>query len=254
MHDDHAYQSFLSKLFKKYPQITNEQEKELVLEYVRTKDRRISEKIIMGNARYIAYVANVFAKRYGVRREDCFQEGIGTMQNVIDKLDPALMYTHERATVTAYAKWYVVVSMQRFIEKSYISVSLSNPYGRAALFYKKEKRKGVIERDLRFGAEEFDFSYDDVSNTMENTVHDEVADAEANKVFKEFFEQVDKSLNEKQSAILKERLLQHKEDGLKLEELGDKFGLSRERIRQIEEQLLTTIKNKAKSKGLRDSL
>ena len=61
-----------------------------------------------------------------------------------------------------------------------------------------------------------------------------------------------KTLTEKQANVIRLRFGFDGSKGKTLEEIGQEYGLSRERIRQIEEKALRRLRHSSRSRRLRD--
>jgi RNA polymerase sigma-32 factor len=82
--------------------------------------------------------------------------------------------------------------------------------------------------------------------SQNSTAEELLAEKEGQELVKKHFDEFAKSLNEKELAIFHGRLLS--EEKMTLQELSDKFGISKERIRQIEERLIDKLKTFMQSK------
>ena len=124
------------------------------------------------------------------------------------------------------------------------------------------KEKEVVEMEQRLGGS--DLSVDmplhegeegtllDVLKSSAATAEDQVADAEYRRRLNDKIREFGSTLRDKDRLIFDQRLLA--EDPLTLQEIGDKYGISRERVRQVESRLKRRLKEylAAQFEDLRD--
>jgi len=200
---------------------------------------------------------------------DLIQEGnIGLMQ-AIKKFDP-----FRGIKLSYYASFWIKAYILKFIMDNWKLVKIGTTQAQRKLFYNLKKEKGrllamgidpapkllsekfsvtereVIEMDQRLG--EWELSLD--APISENSGEDHKAflpdkepspeallsRQELGEILKSKLDYFQKELSPREKEIFKKRILA--EDPLTLQELGDHFGVSRERIRQLEEKLLTKVK------------
>jgi RNA polymerase sigma-32 factor len=121
------------------------------------------------------------------------------------------------------------------------------------------KEDEVVEMEQRLASRDLSVDVpigDDEEATMLNFLpdnkqspEDEFADTQFREVLREKMAQFGKNLKDKELVIYEERLLN--EEPLTLREIGEKYGISRERVRQIEERVKKKLKNYL-SKELKD--
>ncbi len=261
-------QRYLTEI-NRYPLLTPQEEKELLFQYHKTQDTELAYKLITSNLRLVVKIAMDFQRYWMQNLLDLIQEGnIGLMQ-AIKKFDP-----FRGIKLSYYASFWIKAYILKFIMDNWKLVKIGTTQAQRKLFYNLKKEKGrllamgidpapkllsekfsvtereVIEMDQRLG--EWELSLD--APISENSSEDHKAflpdkepspeallsRQELGEILKSKLDSFQKELTPREKEIFNKRILT--EDPLTLQELGDHFGVSRERIRQLEEKLLTKVK------------
>ncbi len=249
---------------RKYPLLTKEEEIELAKRYKEKGDVEAAYKLVTSNLRLVVKIAMEFQKYWMQNLMDLIQEGnIGLMQ-AVKKFDPYRGYKF-----SYYASFWIKAYIIKFIMENWNLVKIGTTQAQRKLFFnlRKEKEKlerqgikatpkllsqrlhvresDVIEMDQRLSGSEMSLD-SPVSSDSEDShiaflsdssplVDDRMADEEARRILHEKLMQFRKHLKDKEAVIFDKRLLA--EEPLTLQEIGDQFGISRERVRQIEARL-----------------
>ncbi len=254
--------------------LTPEEEKELTAQFHETGDRDAGYRLITSNLRLVIKIAMEFQKYWMKNLLDLIQEGnIGLMQ-AIKKFDP-----YRGIKLSYYASFWIKAYILKFIMDNWKLVKVGTTQSQRKLFYnlKREKEKlraqgyepgpkllsdvlqvkeeEVVEMEQRLsgwelsldaplkeGSEEFHKNFLPVS---EPQVEDVLADMEIKELFRKKLAELREELNDKELDILDLRLLAEKP--LTLQEIGARHGISRERVRQIEDRLIKRIRHFLKS-------
>lgn len=254
----------------KYNLLTPEEEKTLAIRYRETEDKDAAYKLITSNLRLVIKIALEFQKYWMKNLLDLIQEGnIGLMQ-AIKKFDP-----YRGIKLSYYASFWIKAYILKFIMDNWKLVKIGTTQSQRKLFYnlKREKEKlralgyepgpkllsevlqvreeEVVEMEQRLGGWELslDAPLKDGSEeyhknflpTSEPQVEDMLADAELKNVFRQKLSEFRPSLTDKELDILDSRLLAEKP--LTLQEIGARHGVSRERVRQIEDRLIKKLRH-----------
>ncbi len=254
----------------RYALLTPEEEKSLTARYRETGDKDVAYKLITSNLRLVIKIALEFQKYWMKNLLDLIQEGnIGLMQ-AIKKFDP-----YRGIKLSYYASFWIKAYILKFIMDNWKLVKIGTTQAQRKLFYnlKREKEKlraqgfepgpkllsdvlhvreeEVVEMEQRLGSWELSLdaplregSEDYHKNflpTYEPQVEEILADAEIKGMFREKLAEFRKSLSDKELDILDSRLLAEK--GLTLQEIGARHGVSRERVRQIEDRLIKKLRH-----------
>lgn len=261
--------SLYMKNVNEIPLLTREEEYELALRWYDHKDLDAAHQLVVSNLRFVVKVAYEYV-HYGLKMMDLIQEGnIGLMQ-AVKKFNPYKGYR-----LISYAVWWIRAYIQNFIIKSWSLVKIGTTQAQKKLFYKMKQVKNALgidetsEEDISAIAGELDVN-DDVVREMDQRLagrdlslnaalgdDDEVTyldfvsedpvqesiliDEEEEQNLKNDISEALKSLNEKESYIITHRVMAEK--GMTLQEIADEFGISRERVRQIEVGALKKLRN-----------
>jgi RNA polymerase sigma-32 factor len=264
-----ALQKYLSEL-RKYPLLTPEDEHKLAVHYKETGDRAAAEKLVTANLRFVVKVAAEYSK-FGARMIDLIQEGNVGLMHAVREFNP-----YKGVRLITYAVWWIRGYIQEYLMKNYSQVRIGTTQAQKKLFYRlnKEKAKldseghtpstkllssrlGVTEeevremekrmsgRDLSIDAPQGDDDsgrrwIENQTNSSDVGVDDKLALDEEKEIFHREIETVIKVLNDKEKYLLQNRILG--DPPQTLQEVGDHFGITRERARQLEERVIEKIK------------
>ena len=207
-------------------------------------DLEAARTLVSANLRYVVQIAFEF-KSYGIALKDLIQEGNIGLMKAVKKFDP------EKGTrLVTYAAWWIRSEIQEFIIKTKGLVKRSARALKKKLFYKgnneiKDHDGNLITTDdysldAQVSEGESDLTHLD---TMESSLpgHAEaIAEAQECAIVKSSLEGAVSELNEKEQYIIEKRVMS--ENPMQLAEIGEKFSLSRERVRQIEKEALAKLK------------
>jgi RNA polymerase sigma-32 factor len=254
----------------RYALLTPEEEKALTTHYRETGDKETAYKLITSNLRLVIKIALEFQKYWMKNLLDLIQEGnIGLMQ-AIKKFDP-----YRGIKLSYYASFWIKAYILKFIMDNWKLVKIGTTQSQRKLFYnlKREKEKlralgyepgpklladvlqvreeEVVEMEQRLGGWELsldaplkDGSEEYHKNFLpasEPQVLEILADSELKEVFRRKLAEFRQSLSDKEVDILDSRLLAEKP--LTLQEIGARHGVSRERVRQIEDRLIKKLRH-----------
>lgn len=258
---------------KRFPLLSAEEEHELAVRLVEEDDASAARRLIESNLRLVVKIAYEY-KRAHQSLLDMVQEGnVGLMQ-AVSKFDP-----YRGVKLSSYASWWIRAFILKFILNNHRLVKVGTTQAQRKLFFnlKKEKdrlesqgfdadaatiakslnvrEKDVVEMQKRLGAPDASFDaplMGDDDGTL-RTRHDVMESANGNRP--------DEAVEESQfQSLLKEKLgifadtLEGREEVIfrqrwltnhpkVLREIGDQFGVSRERARQIEKRLLDRVRD-----------
>ncbi len=267
-------QQYLREI-SKYPLLSREEEERLTKEYYKTRDPRIAYRLVTSNLRLVVKIALDFQKFWMQNFLDLIQEGnLGLMQ-AVKKFDP-----YRGVKFSYYASFWIKAYILKFIMDNWRLVKIGTTQAQRKLFYnlRKEKERldamgfepapklisqrlnvreeDVIEMEQRMSAgeisldapikEDSDELHRDFLADPGPKVEDQVAKREVLTKLKGLLEEFGKDLKDKERVIFYERLLA--EDPLTLQQIGQRFGISRERVRQIEERLLKKLRKYLKER------
>lgn len=254
---------------RKYPLLTPEEEHALAVRYYETGDPIAAEKLVTSNLRFVVKIALEYAKM-GAKLMDVIQEGNVGLMHAVKEYNP-----YKGVKLITYAVWWIRGYIREFLLKQYSMVKIGTTQNQKKLFYNLEREKqklltegeessaallssrmGIPEKDIelmeqRMGGRDIslDAPIDEDGNTHLIDIQKDTSNPEAElevleliDMLKEKIEEIKPSLNEKELDILENRILA--DEPKTLQEIGDKYGITRERTRQLEERLMKNLKEK----------
>lgn len=260
---------------RKYPPLSRGEEIELVRRYRESGDRQALFRLVTSNLMLVVRVALSF-RRAANNLLDLIQEGNLGLLQAIERFDPGV-----GVRLPTYAVWWIRAFIIKYLLDNVRLVRVGTTNARRKLIYnlRQEKAKleaagfevepkllaehfGVSERDVvdvEAALESKDVSLDAPVSEEEDgrargdlvaasgpTAEEEAARRELQERAHAVIADFRKGLTEKERAILDLRILS--EDPLTLQALGDRFGTTREAVRQVEARLLSRLKSYLKDK------
>ncbi|OGP83602.1 MAG: RNA polymerase subunit sigma-70 [Deltaproteobacteria bacterium RBG_16_54_11] len=258
---------------KQYPLLSPEEEFALAARYRETEDMEIAHQLITSNLRFVVKVSLEY-RGYGLKLLDIIQEGNIGLMVALKKFDP-----HKGYRFISYAIWWIRAYIQNFIIRSWSLVKMGTTQIQKKLFYKMGRIKGIAHeehqeekieelaqelnvrgsdieemqkrfagRDLSLDAKlDFDqgISFLDLLPDLSPDQEELLGESEEDDVLKDEVEAALGHLSERERFIVSQRIMA--DDPMTLQELGDTFQISRERVRQIEGEALRKLKNQLAS-------
>ena len=265
------------KKISQFPLLTNEEEKDLAYRWVKNGDTKAAQKLVTSHLRLVAKIAMGY-KGYGLPIFDLISEGnLGLMQ-AVKKFDPDKGFR-----LATYAIWWIRASVQEYVLHSWSLVKIGTTAAQKKLFFNLRRMRNQLKKyeeghlsndqiksisvDLGVTVDEVkqmegrvfnqDFSLntplnDENQSEWIDQIEDENMDI-GNKTEKddeldkrkELFNLAVKTLESRELEILEARRLE--EPVKTLEELSQKFSISRERVRQIENKAIKKIQEEIKN-------
>ena len=268
---------------KKFPMLAAEEEYMLAKNWKATGNIKAAEKLVTSHLRLVAKIAMGY-RGYGLPVNEMISEGnIGLMQ-AVKKFEPEKGFR-----LATYAMWWIKASIQEYILRSWSLVKIGTTTAQKKLFFNLKKIKNRIspetEGDLRDEhvnhiAKKLDVSKEEVvsmnrrlsgkefslnsqvgedGDEWQDWLEDKELDHDLKYAHHEEMEQRRdllkdsiKILNDREREILYSRRLN--DDPTTLEDLSQKYKISRERVRQIENRAFEKLQKHmlllAKSKNL----
>jgi RNA polymerase sigma-32 factor len=261
-------QRYLAEV-RQYPLLNREEEEKLAKAYFESGDTDAAAKLVTSNLRLVVKIAMDHQRYWMKNLLDLIQEGnVGLMQ-AVQKFDP-----FRGIKFSYYASFWIKAYILKFIMDNWRLVRLGTTQSQRKLFYnlRKEKEKlrakgitpgpkllsaklgvaekDVVEMDQRLSSWELSLdapvrpdSEDDHQSFMpdeSSSAEDDLASDELRRLFHEQLMAFRNTLDNKEKDILDLRLLA--ENPITLNDLGEKHGISRERVRQIQVRLMKKLK------------
>ena len=261
---DNSLVSYMEQI-KKFPVLSEAEEEKLVVDFQSRGDMNAAQTLVTSHLRLAAKIAFNY-RHYGLPMADIISEAnIGLMQ-AVKKFDLS-----KKVRLATYAIWWIKAAINDYILRSWSLVKIGTRAAQKKLFYNLNRikarlgiyenrelepmvvksiarelvvdEKDVVEMNRRMGGdkslnvaacddsdeEKVDFVVDSRQNIEENLGRRQENALKA-RVLRECLNE----MGEREQYIIKSRMLTDKP--VTLEEIGVKFGISRERVRQIEKK------------------
>jgi RNA polymerase sigma-32 factor len=260
-------QRYLAEI-RRFPLLGRDEEHRLAVRYKEYEDVQAAYKLVTSNLRLVVMIAREYQKAFK-NLLDLIQEGNMGLMEAVKNFDP-----YRGVRFPSYAVWWIRAYMIRYIMNDWRMVKIGTTQAQRKLFFNLQKEKEkiesegltpgpkllaqrlnvkedeVVEMEQRLGSRDLSVDVpigDDSEATMLNFLQDnkqspeeQFADAQYRELLRQKMEQFAKSLKDKELVIYRERLLT--EEPVTLREIGEKYGISRERVRQIEERVKKKLK------------
>jgi RNA polymerase sigma-32 factor len=264
-----------------YPMLTSEEERDLANRYRDEGDLEAAKKLAVTHLRLVAKIAMEYRNASG-NALDLIQEGnIGLLQ-AIKNFDP-----ERGARLATYASWWIKSYILKYILDNFRLIKIGTTKTQKKLFYNlmKEKRKleamgymatpvelskklGVAEKEVvemhkRLTEPEYGLSapvkagnndgqgsatLQDFIPNSDEPIDSRVSRSQSDDILKNKFEEFAATLGERDRRIFKERLLA--ELPLTLQVIADEFGITKERVRQLETKLISKLRESFEESGI----
>ncbi|MDZ4738097.1 MAG: RNA polymerase sigma factor RpoH [Rhodospirillaceae bacterium] len=269
---------YLSEI-RKFPMLEPEQEYMLAKSWREHGDTDAAHQLVTSHLRLVAKIAMGY-RGYGLPVSELISEGNVGMMQAVKRFDPERGFR-----LATYAMWWIRAAIQEYILHSWSLVKMGTTAAQKKLFFNLRRIKGriqaleegdmspenvakiatelkvpeqdVIDMNRRLSAPDHSLNapiridgegewMDWLEDDSENQ-ETELAEREELGLRNAMLSKAMKGLNPRERHILSERRL--KDEPSTLEELSHVYGISRERVRQIEvrafEKLQKSIRNMA---------
>ena len=264
---------------RRFPMLEPQEEYMLAKRWREHGDREAAHRLVTSHLRLVAKIAMGY-RGYGLPISEVISEGnVGLMQ-AVKRFEPEKGFR-----LATYAMWWIKASIQEYILRSWSLVKMGTTANQKKLFFNLRKAKSKIsalnEGDLRpdqvkIIAKRLGVTEQDVVDmnrrlggdaSLNAPIRDDgefgewqdwlADDSESQEtVLAEHEEELDNRrkalssaldvLNERERRIFEARRLA--DDPVTLEELADEFGVSRERVRQIEVRAFEKVQKAVKNR------
>lgn len=254
----------------RFTSLSREEEHELALQYRQNGDRETAYRLVTSNLKLVVKIAMIYHKVYR-NLLDLIQEGNLGLLQAVKRFDP------DRGTrLPTYAAWWIKAYILKFLldNSRMVRIGTTNARRKILMNLSKQKREleakgiaptskllaenlGVEERDLReveqgmsgpdisldapIGDTDGDIRYIDTLRMMEQSVDDKIAQGEFRGMLEKKFAEFSETLSERERDILTSRLIADEPETL--QQIADRYGISREAVRVAEKKLVAKLKN-----------
>lgn len=273
--DDDGLHRYLEQI-KQFPVLSAQEEIDLVREFKEKGNLQAAQKLITSHLRLAVKIALTY-RRYGLPTSDLISEAnIGLMQ-AVKKFD-----INKKVRLSTYAMLWIKAALNDFVLRSWSLVKIGTVAAQKKLFYNLGRIKArlglydnkelapsevkqianelvvderdVVEMNRRIGGDSslnVPVSKDDESVEAIDLLADKTQNIENNYARREEAElkrrillQAMSKLNDREQYIVKNRMLSETPETL--DEIGEKFQISRERVRQMEKRAFEKLSTEVK--------
>ncbi len=269
---------------RKFPMLEPNEEYMLARAWREHEDTDSAHRLVTSHLRLVAKIAMGY-RGYGLPLSELISEGNVGMMQAVKRFDPERGFR-----LATYAMWWIRAAIQEYILRSWSLVKMGTTAAQKKLFFNLRKLKGqlqaieegdlppqtvatiaerlnvpeqdVVDMNRRLAAPDHSLNAplrmdgDDewVDWLVDETENQETMFAEAEELSnrRELLQDAMKNLNERERHILTERRL--RDSPTTLEDLSQEYGISRERVRQIEVRAFEKLQKAIKAKALEQRL
>lgn len=266
---------YLSEIAKE-PLLTPEEEIQLAIK-IRKGDTSALERLIKSNLRFVVSVAKQYQNQ-GLSLGDLINEGNVGLMKAARRFDETRGFKF-----ISYAVWWIRQSiLQALAEQSRIVRlplnrvgtlnRIGKEYGRLEQEFEREPSPEELANALEMDVEELSdvmlmngkpmsmdapFNQNDENSLHDVLVNDDLPSPDEVLMTESLKAEIKNALdvlNEREKEVLKLYFGIDTEQALTLEEIGEKFNLTRERVRQIKEKAIRKLRHNSRSKNLKSYL
>ncbi len=256
---------------RRYPLLSREEEHELAVKFAKTRDPKIAKRLITSNLRLVVKLAHEYRRAYR-NLLDLVQEGNLGLLQAVQKYDP-----YRGVKLSSYAAWWIRAYMLKFILNNWRLVKIGTTQAQRKLFFNlnKEREKledsgfaptnkqiadrlSVPEREvadmqMRLGSGEMSLDAPVGREDEGGRTHVDMLESsgdlrpdvttegrEFQALLHNKLKDFEQTLKGREQTLFRDRLIA--DQPLTLQEVGERYDISRERARQIEARLLQRLK------------
>jgi RNA polymerase sigma-32 factor len=267
----------------KYPLLSPEEELDFARRHFEDGDIAAAHRLVTSNLRLVVKIANDF-RQVQNNVLDLIQEGNYGLMQAVKKYNP-----YKGVKLSSYAAWWIRAYILKFIMDNKSQVKIGTTAAQRKLFFNLRKEmdrllaeydhvdtkllaerldvreKDVLEMQMRLSAPDFSLDaplgYGDEDGSDGTTrgallpsggisVEEEIASNEIKAAFAEHLQEFKKTLKGRDLQVFEDRIMN--DNPLTLQEIGDRYGITRERARQIEAKIMQSLKKFVKDQGIID--
>jgi RNA polymerase sigma-32 factor len=260
-------QRYLTEI-RRFRLLSREEEHQLAVQYKEYGNVEAAYKLVTANLRLVVMIAREYQKAFK-NLLDLIQEGNMGLMEAVKNFDP-----YRGVRFPSYAVWWIRAYMIRYIMNDWRMVKIGTTQAQRKLFFNLQKEKEkveaegltpgpkllaqrlnvkedeIVEMEQRLASRDLSVDVPLGENDEATLLHflpddkqspeEQFADSQYQQLLREKMESFAATLKDKELVIYRERLLN--EEPVTLREIGEKYGISRERVRQIEERVKKKLK------------
>lgn len=264
----------------KYPFVSAEEERKLAEDYRKYNDVEAARKLVSAHLRLVVKIAMEYRNAY-YNVLDLIQEGNVGLMHAVKKFDP-----DKGARFAHYASWWIRSLILKYILDNFRLIRIGTTKDQKKLFYNLMREKEKIESlgftaDKKLLSKALDVSEKAVEEMSQRLVQPEyalegpvgrsgeallkdfiavdqqspddmISAKETKDILKDKLKEFTGKLNEREIKIFTQRLMA--DLPITLQEIADEYGISKERVRQIEERMLNKLKDYFKKQGIKEEM
>jgi RNA polymerase sigma-32 factor len=258
-------------VIRRYPLLSPEEEHALAVHYKQYGDRKAAHRLITGNLRLVVHTVREYQGQTYPHLLDLIQEGNLGLIEAVGKFDP-----YRGIRFPSYAIWWIRAYILRYLMSNWRLIKIGTTRAQRKLFFGLRRQKArleargfspeptcvasqlgvkeedVVEMEQRLAVAELSVDAPlgdkeraptllDFIADQRATPEGEVAGHEYRHRLREKLTEFAHTLNDKEQAIFTQRLFA--ETPLTLQEIAAQYGISRERVRQLEQRVKQKLKN-----------
>ncbi len=254
----------------KFPLLAPDEEFELARRVRETGDQQAAFRLVTSHLRLVVKIAMDFQRRWAQNVLDLIQEGNVGLMRAVKKFDP-----EKGIKFSYYAAFWIKAYILKYIMDNWRLVRIGTTQAQRTLFYNLNKERqrlqsqgfdpsasnisknlrvsesDVLEMDQRLARNDLSLDIslgDDSSATrmdylpaLTPGIEDLLARDEIAVLVEKHLHSIVPELSDKERDLLEQRILS--DSPVTLREIGTKYGITRERVRQIETRLLEKIRD-----------
>jgi RNA polymerase sigma-32 factor len=268
-----ALSAYMAQLAK-YAPISREEEYALAVRWVEDGDEDAARQLVLANLRLVVKIAMEY-RRAWTNVLDLIQSGNVGLLEAVRRFDP-----YQDVKLTSYAVYWIRAYILKYVMDNFRTVRLGRSRAQRKLFFRlnKEKRQlelegfevgpkllaerlevteeDVIDMEQRMSQSDLSLNaparkdepgaeFGDFVSVAGENAEQAIGDSQLSRVFQQTIAQFSAGLGERDRQIVEERIVA--EDQRTLQELADEFGISRERVRQLEKRLVDQLREYMKA-------
>ena len=254
---------------KRYNLLTKEEELELAIRVREHNDQEAAFRLVTSNLRLVVKIAMDFHRYWTKSLLDLIQEGNVGLLQAVKKFDP-----YRGIKFSYYSSFWIKAYMLKYIMENWKLVKIGTTQTQRKLFFNlsKERDKLIAQGftpEPKLLAERLDVREEDIEEMTQRlgggevslnapigddlreeygsflpdktmTIESQLSEIEGRTILLQKLKEYREKLSGKDLDIFDNRIMA--ESPVTLQELGDKYNISRERVRQIQVRIVNNIK------------